>query len=61
MKGLFEIFKNFKEDLDLSNIDPSHEFYLKVKINFLEIMKLETAPDLNLDKAVFLNSIFFFD
>ena len=56
IKSLIEDLKQFKEDFDFSDLDPSHELYSKDNKKVIGKMKLETAPELDLDKAVFLRS-----
>ena len=47
IKGLIESFKHFKEELDLSDVDPTHEVYPKDNEKVLRIMKLETGLGLD--------------
>ena len=54
IKGLIEDLKHFKDDFDLSDLDPSHELYSEDIKKVIGRMKLETAPELDLDEAVFL-------
>ena len=56
IKSLIEDLKHFKEDFDFSDLDPSHELYSEVNNKVIGKMKLETAPELDLDEAVFLRS-----
>ena len=56
IKILIEDLKHFKEDFDFSDLDPSHELYSKANKKMIGKMKLETAPELDLDEAVFLGS-----
>ena len=56
IKRLIEGLKNFKEDFDFSNLDPSHELYSEANKKVIGKMKLETAPELDFDEAVFLRS-----
>ena len=56
IKSLIEDLKYFKEDFDFSGLDPSHELYSKDNKKVIGKMKLETAPELDLDEAVFLRS-----
>ena len=54
IKSLIENLKHFKEDFDFSNLDPSHELYSEASKKVIGEMKLETAPELDLDDAVLL-------
>ena len=56
IKSLIEVLNYFKEDFDFSDLDPSHELYSEAKKKGIGKMKLETAPELDLDEAVFLRS-----
>ena len=56
IKSLIEDLKHFKEDFDFSDLDPSHELYSEGNKKVIGKMKLETAPELDLDEAVFLRS-----
>ena len=56
IKSLIEDLKNFREDFDFSELDPSHELYSKDNKKVIGKKKLETAPELDLDEAVFLRS-----
>ena len=56
IKSLIEDLKYFKEDFDFSDLDPSHELYSEANKKVIGKMKLETAPELDLDEAVFLRS-----
>ena len=56
IKSLNEDLKHFKEDFDFSDLDPSHELYSEDNKKVVGKMKLETAPELDLDEAVFLRS-----
>ena len=56
IKNLIEDLKHFKEDFDFSDLDPSHELYSEANKKDIGKMKLETAPELDLDEAVFLRS-----
>ena len=56
IKSLIEDIKHFKEDFDFSDLDPSHELYSKDNKKVFGKMKLKTAPELDLDEAVFLRS-----
>ena len=56
IKSLTEDLKHFKEDFDLSVLDPSHELHSEDKKKVIGKMKLETAPELHLYEAVFLRS-----
>ena len=58
-KNLIEDLKHFKEDLDFSDLDPSHELYSEINKKVIGKMKLETAPELDLDEAVILRSKFY--
>ena len=55
-KNLIEDLKHFKEHFNFSDLDPSHELYSKANKEVIGKMKLETAPKLDLDEAVFLRS-----
>ena len=52
-KGSVEDLKQFR-DFDFTDLDPSHELYSKDNKKVFRKMKLETAPELDLDEAVFL-------
>ena len=56
IKSLIEDLKLFKDDLDFSDLDPSHELYSNENKKVIGKMKLETLPELDLDEAVFLGS-----
>ena len=56
IKSLFEDLKHFKEDFDFSELDPSHELYSEANKKVIGKMKLETAPELDLDETVFLRT-----
>ena len=56
IKSLIENLKHFNEDFDFSELDPSHELYSETNKKVIGKMKLETAPELDLDEAVFLRS-----
>ena len=56
IKNLIEDLINFKEAFDFSDLDPSHELYSEANEKAFAKMKLETAPELDLDGAVFLRS-----
>ena len=53
IKSLIEDLKHFKEDIDFIDLDTSHELYSEAKKKVIGKMKLETAPELDLDEAVF--------
>ena len=52
--SLIEDLKYFKEDFDFSDLDPSHELYSKNNKKVIRKLKLETAPEVDLDEAVLL-------
>ena len=54
IQSLFEDITYFKGDFDFRDLDPSHELFSKDKKKVSGKMKLETAPELSLDEAVFL-------
>ena len=56
IQSLIEVLKYSKEDFDFSDMDPSHELYSKDKEKVIGKMKLGTAPELDLDEAIFLGS-----
>ena len=56
IKRLIEDLKYFKEDFDFSKLDPPHELYSEANKKAFGKMKLETAPELDQDEAVFLRS-----
>ena len=56
LKSLIEDLKHFEDDFDFSHLDPSHKLYSKEMKKVSGKMKLETAPELDLDEAVFLKS-----
>ena len=56
IKSSIEELKHFKEDFDLSDLDPSHELYSEANKNVIGKKKLETAPELDLGEAVLLRS-----
>ena len=56
IKSLIEDLKHFKDDFDFSDLDPSHELYSETNEKVIGEMKLETAPELDLDEGVFLRS-----
>ena len=56
IKSLSEGLKFFKEDLGFTDLDPSHELYSEDNKKVISKMKLETAPELYFDEAVFLRS-----
>ena len=53
---MIEDLKHFEEDFDFSDLDSSHELYSKKNMKVIGKMKLETAPELDLDDAAFLRS-----
>ena len=53
-KTLIEYIKYFKEDFGFSDLDPSHELYSEDNEKVIGKMKLEPAPELVIDEAVFL-------
>ena len=55
-KSSIEDLKFFREDFDFSDLDPSHELYSKNNKKVMGKMKLETAPELDLDEVDFLRS-----
>ena len=55
IEGIIEGLKHFKEDF-FSDLDPAQELYSADKQNGIGYWKLETAPDLDLDEAMFLRS-----
>ena len=59
IKSLSEDLKYFKEDFDFTDPDPSHELYSKDTKKVIGKRKLETAPEIDLDEAVFLRSKFY--
>ena len=56
IKSLIEDLKHFKDDFDFSDLDPSHELYSEINKKVNGKMKLETAPELDLDEGVILGS-----
>ena len=56
IESLIESLKYFKEAFDFSDQDPSHELFSKDNKKVIGKIKLETAPNLDLDEAVFLRS-----
>ena len=56
IKSLIEDLKHFKDDFDFSDLDPSLELYSEINKKVVGKMKLETAPELDLDEAVFFRS-----
>ena len=56
IKSLIGDLKHFKDDFDFSDLDPSHELYSETNKKVIGKMKLETAPELDLDEGVFLRS-----
>ena len=56
IKSLIEDLKHFKEDFDFSDLVPSRELYSEANKKVIGKMKLETAPEPDLDEAVFLRS-----
>ena len=56
IKNSIDDLKHFKEDFDFSDLDPSRELYSEANKKVIGKMKLETAPELDLDEAVFLRS-----
>ena len=53
IESLIEDLKFFKEDFDFSDLDPSHELYSKDNKKVIGEMTLQTAPEIDLDEAVF--------
>ena len=51
---MIEDLKHYKEDFDFSDLDPSHELYSEANKKVIAKMKFETAPELDIDEAVFL-------
>ena len=56
IESLFEDLKCFREDFNFCDLDPSHELFSKDNEKVIGKMKPETAPELDLDEAVFLRS-----
>ena len=56
IKNLTRDLYYFKEDFVVSDLDPSIELCSKDNKEVIGKMKLETAPELDLDEAVFLRS-----
>ena len=56
IKSLTEDLKQFKQDFDFSDLYPSHEPHSKDNEKVNKKMKLETAPELDSDEAVFFRS-----
>ena len=56
IKSLIEVLKHFKENFDFSEMDPSQELYSEANKKVNGKMKLETAPELDINEAVFLRS-----
>ena len=55
-KSLIEDLKHFKEDFNFSDLYPSHELYSETNKKVIGKMQIETAPELDVDEAVFLRS-----
>ena len=53
IKSLIEDSEHFKKNFDFSDLDPSHELYSEANKKVVGKIKLETAPELDLDEAVF--------
>ena len=60
IKGLIEASKYFKEDFDLSVLDPAHELYSKDNEQSIGKLKLKETAELDLDGAIFSRSKFYF-
>ena len=56
IEGIIEGLKLFKEDFNFCDLDPAHELYSADKKNVTVNWKLETAPNLDLDEAMFFRS-----
>ena len=56
IESLIGDLKHFKEEFDFSDLDPSHDLNSEINKKVIGKMKLETAPELDLDEAVFLRS-----
>ena len=54
IKSLIEDLKQFKEYFDFSDLDPTREIYSEGNKKVIGKIKLETAPEIDLDEAVFL-------
>ena len=53
IKILIKELKYFKADFDFSDLDPSHELFSQNNQEDIGKMKFETAPELDIDEAVF--------
>ena len=53
IRSLIKVLKYFKEDFDFRDLDPSHELYSEGNKKDIGKKKLETAPELGSDEAVF--------
>ena len=53
IKNLTGVSNYFKKDFVFSDLDPSNELYSKDNKKVISKLKLETAPDIDLDEAVF--------
>ena len=56
IQGLFIDTKHFGKDLDLNQIDPTHELCSENTKRAIVKMKLESYPGIELDEAVILSS-----
>ena len=54
IKSFIEDLIYFREDFDFSGLDPSHELYSGDNKKYIGEKKFETAPELDLEEAVFL-------
>ena len=59
IKSSIEDIKYLEEDFDFSELDPSHELYSEDNKIVIGKMKLEKAPELDLEKAIFLRKEFY--
>ena len=55
IKSLIEDLKNFKEDFDFIDLDPSHELYSKDNKKVIGNLKLESLPEFLRSKSYSLN------
>ena len=55
-EGLFADLTQSSKDLGFHKLDPSHKLYSEDNKQVIGKLKLETAPEIELDEAVFLTS-----
>ena len=60
IKSLIKVLKYYIEDVDFSDLDPSHELYAEADRHVFDKMNLDSLLELDSDAAVFLRSKSYF-